>query len=234
MTTEASAAKRRWAVAIAAGAAVTVLLGLLARAPRTPAPLPAAAKPKLILAPADTLRREETALRDPATLYLPTPWNSRPVPPPRDPGVAFASYPPEPRFALEGLGVQLPDEAPLRPADVLISHPPGNPLLGLGRTDTPVRALASRGAYVEIAAAGTGERVFSGVLAGAHPPDGGALWQPLEFIAAVDAKGLVGPLALAEPSNVDAINGYFDDYLTVTFRVGERLAPGFYRIWVGP
>ena len=87
---------------------------------------------------------------------------------------------------------------------------------------------------MEIAVAGTGNPVFSGVLAGARPPDGGAFWLPLEFIAAVDAEGLVGPLALAKPSNIDAINRYFEDYLSGTFRVGERLAPGFYRIWVGP
>jgi len=234
MATEASAAKRRWAVAIGSGIVVTVLLGALARAPRPPGPTSPAARPMLILAPPDALRREETALRDPAPLFLPTQWNSRPTPPQPDPGVAFTSYPPEPRFVPGKLDVRLPDEVPARPADALVAHTPGNRLLGLGRTDARVSALASRGAYVEIAAAGTGVRIFSGILAGAHPPGGGALWQPLEFIAAVDAEGLVGPLALAEPSNVDAINGYFDDYLSHTFRVGERLSPGFYRIRVGP
>ena len=35
-------------------------------------------------------------------------------------------------------------------------------------------------------------------------------------------------------SDVDAVDAYFERYLTDTFRVGDRLAPGFYRIRVGP
>ena len=234
MKTEASAERRRWVVAIGTGLVVTVLLGALARVPPAPAARPPAARPTIVLAPPDALRREETSLRDPAPLFLPTPWNSRPAAPQPDPGVAFKSYPPEPRFSPESLAIRLPSKVPASPAEALVADPPGNALLGLGRTDAPVPVLAARGAYVEIAVAGTGNPVFSGILEGAHPPDGGAFWLPLEFIAAVDAEGLVGPLALAKPSNLDDINRYFADYLSGTFRVGERLAPGFYRIWVGP
>jgi len=233
MTTEASAEKRRWVAAIAAGVVATVLLAGLFRAPPSAARPAPAVKPTIVLAPTDPLLKEEMALHDRAPLFLPTEWNSRPAPPRRDPGVAFASYPPDLRFAVDGLPLSLlPNDVPARPADELVDNPPGNPLLGLGQTDAPVPVLAPRAAFVEIAAAGTGAPVLSGVLAGAHPPEG-VLWRPLAFIAAVDAAGLVGRLVLAEPSDVDAINVYFERFLTQTFRVGKRLDPGFYVIRVG-
>ena len=236
MQTEESAEKRRWLVAVSAGVVLTALAGALFRAPVTPpAGRPAAPHPSLVLAPADTLLREETALHDPAPLFEPTEWNSRPEPPARDPGIAFASYPPEYTYSPDHLSLTLPSNVPARPAEALVADSPGNPLLGLGRTDTPVPVMAPRGAFVEIVAAGTGISVLSTPLADARPPEGeGVLWRPLEFLAAVDATGLVGPLVLCGPSNIEAVNSYFERYLTQVFRVGDRLAPGFYHIRVGP
>jgi len=233
MKSDASAEKRRWTVAIGMGVAAILVFGSLFRAPR-PRALPApAARPSVILAPPDTLLGEETALRDPAPLSLPTEWNSRPAPPERDPGVAFASYPPETRFTTDALALVLPNDVPPKPAEAQLSNSPGNPLLGLGRTDAPVPVLSARGGLLEIAAAGTGEPVLSAILADAHPPEG-VFWRPLEFIAAVDAAGLVGPLVLSVPSSSDSVNAYFEGYLAQTFRVGERLAPGFYHLRVEP
>lgn len=231
MKTDRSAEKRRWAVAIGAGVVLTALAGALFRAPRTPAVAPAGPRPGIVLAPAETL--EETALHDPAPLFEPTRWNSRPALPARDPGVAFASYPPEYRFAPAGLTLPLPNDVPARPAEALATDSPGNALLGLGRTGAVVPVAASRGAFVQIVAAGTGAPILALPLAGARPPEG-VFWRPLEFLAEVDAAGLVGSLVLSGPSNVDSVNAYFQDYLTRVFRVGDRLAPGFYHIWVGP
>jgi hypothetical protein len=59
-------------------------------------------------------------------------------------------------------------------------------------------------------------------------------WQPMEFLAAVDPAGLVGPLVITEDSRVEEVNTYFRKYLAQTYRIGERLPPGFYRIIVGP
>jgi hypothetical protein len=93
--------------------------------------------------------------------------------------------------------------------------------------------MAPRGAFVQIVAAGTGAPILALPLAGARPPEG-VFWRPLELLAEVDATGLVGPLVLSGPSNVDSVNAYFQDYLVHVFRVGDRLVPGFYHIWVGP
>jgi hypothetical protein len=56
----------------------------------------------------------------------------------------------------------------------------------------------------------------------------------MEFMAAVDASGLVGPLVLTVHSDVAEVDAYFGRYLAETFRIGQRLEPGFYRICVGP
>jgi hypothetical protein len=225
--------RRRWLAAAAAGAVLTAGVAALFRAPGPFAPPPAAPAPWIFLANADSLLREATALHDPAPLFLPTEWNSRPAPPTRDPGVAFSSYAPDYHFPTDGLAVALPRDLPANFADALADNPPGNPLLGLGRSDAPVPSLRPRGAFVEIVAAGTGATVLSTALPDARPPEG-VLWHPLEFLAAVDAAGLVGPLVLTGPSDVDAVNGYFERYLTQTFRVGERLSPGIYHLRIAP
>jgi hypothetical protein len=147
--------------------------------------------------------------------------------------VAFASYPPNLHFPVEGLALPLPSAGPEQPAEALASDPPGNRLMGIGRTDGTAPVLPARGAYIEVTAAGTGSAVLTAELPGAKPPEG-TLWQPLEFVAAVDPAGLVGPLVLAERSDVDAVDAYFERYLTRSFRIGERLPPGFYLVRVGP
>jgi hypothetical protein len=77
-----------------------------------------------------------------------------------------------------------------------------------------------------------GQRLLAQPLADANPP--GAAWQPLEFLVAVDAMGLVGPPILTESSRVAAVDGYFQNYLVKTLHAGQRLAPGFYRVCIGP
>jgi len=53
-------------------------------------------------------------------------------------------------------------------------------------------------------------------------------------MAAVDPAGLVGPVVPTVRSGVSEVDDYFARYLEETLRVGQRLAPGFYRISVGP
>jgi hypothetical protein len=53
-------------------------------------------------------------------------------------------------------------------------------------------------------------------------------------VAAIDPTGLAAPLTITTRSGVDEVDAYFQNFLARTLRVGERLAPGFYRISVGP
>ena len=233
MDARAPFGKRRWAAAGVAAVALALLVAALFRAPAPALSHSPGATPIVILAAPDTLLKDETALHDPAPLFLPTQWNSRPEVRLGEPGGSFAAYPAEFHFDADALRIPLPNDVPARPADALTGNPPGNMLLGIGRTDDRVPILASRGAFLEIVAAGTGAPVFSSPLAGASPPQA-AFWRPLEFTAAVDAAGLVGPLVLSVGSDVEAVDAYFGRYLVQTFQVGKRLAPGFYRIRVGP
>ena len=177
-----------------------------------------------------------TMLRDPTPLFLPTEFNSsRKDYRPREPGGGFSGYPAELTFSESELQLHLPPAAtvPAQPADALAGDPPGAPYLGFGRTDMVVEPLAPRGAYVEIVDSGSGRSVFSRALSDARPP-ASQPWRPMEFMAAVDAAGLVGPLVLTVHSNVSEVDAYFARFLAEELRVGQRLEPGFYRICVGP
>ena len=58
-------------------------------------------------------------------------------------------------------------------------------------------------------------------------------WGPLEFMAAVDAAGLVRPLVATARSGT-AADGFFGHPVGGTSGSGNWLPPGFYRVWVGP
>jgi hypothetical protein len=178
-----------------------------------------------------------TMLRDPAPLFLPTDFNSsRKSYVPKEPGGAFGGFQPEYVFDPSQLVLNLPPAAaiPGSPAEALAGDPPGAPFIGFDRADPVVEPLGPRTAYVEVVNAGTGRSVFGEAVGDAHPPQTSIPWQPMEFIAAVDSAGLVGPVMPTARSGVDEVDAYFGRYLAETLRLGQRLAPGFYRISVGP
>jgi hypothetical protein len=212
-----------------------VWLALLVRVPGPPKgpESPAVRSPVGLV---DPVVIQGTMLFDLTPLFLPTEFNSsRKDYVPREPGSAFAGFPEKLTFAKSGLELDLPPAAavPANPAEALFDDPPGAPFIGFGRSDIKVEPLPLRGAYVEIVEAGSGRRMFGQAVADAHPPSTGP-WKPMEFIAAVDAAGLVGPVVPTTSSENGAVDDYFGRYLAETLRVGQRLAPGFYRISVGP
>lgn len=242
--------KRRWAWAVGLGmvatAAIVALLGELKPTPPA-APSPGARRSiELQKLDANSALNDAATLLDPTPLFLPTKYNSAQKDvAPLEPGGTFQSYriPPKWNFAEAGPEFKLPPpvEAPARPTEALAADAPGVLLLGFGRAETSVPALSVRGAFVEIVAAGTGQPALPvqrlaqmQALAAAARPPGGRTWQPMEFLAVVNATGLVGPLVPTARSGVEEVDVYFQNYLVRTLRVGERLAPGFYRIGVGP
>ena len=186
------------------------------------------------------LKKNDAALTDPTPLFLPTEWNAAQDPLPqsanREPGSTFAGYPAKLKFAQNELALDLPApvEVPATTAVALGAGRAPQTFLGLNPDAKPIKQLAARKAFIEIVSARDGSPVMAKTLADANPPENQAGWQPMEFLVAVDAMGLVGPPILTESSRVPGVDGYFRIYLEKTLRVGQRLAPGFYRISVGP
>ncbi|HVU34310.1 MAG TPA: hypothetical protein VHE61_12805 [Opitutaceae bacterium] len=240
MTAAMRGAKRRWMVSAAGAALLTALCLLLIRVPAEPRPNAPDERPRppILVNPGS---QDELAMNDLTPLFLPTRYNAGPA--------AMAA--PRPgrglldrdavrlKFNEDDPALPMPPAArvPATAADVL-ADTPGPLAFGMGRTDFAVRAAAPHEAYVDVFAIDTGERVFAHTLAiDAHPPaagHGNTGWTPLVFSAAVDPAGLVGPLTLVTSSGVEEVDNYFRNYLARTFRLGDRLSPGFYRVVVGP
>ena len=233
-----------WFAATLAGVAVVGLFTLLFRVPAAiPAPeKPAAAQPPVHLNGAhsndkNALFSEDETLLDPTPLFVPTRWNSSgnaiavPVP-----GRQFSGYPAEPHFNDSKLEVLLPApvETPGRAEDVITGTPSGAPFLGMGERDMPLPPLPARAACVEIFESTSGRLVLGKVIEASVRAPGGDTWRPMEFIAAVDSAGLVGPLVRTVDSGVEEVDDFFAHYLAQNLKVGHRLEPGFYRISVGP
>jgi len=214
---------------------VIVWLAFLVRVPGPPPPTAREAT-RSPVGLVDPVVIEGTMLFDLTPLFLPTEFNSSRKPyVPREPGAAFTGFPANLTFAASGLALHLPPAAavPENPAEALAGDPPGAPFIGFGRSNLKVETLPPREAYVEIVDAGNGRRVFGQPVADAHPPTS-APWKPMEFMAAVDSAGLVGSVVPTVRSGIGEVDDYFARYLAETLRVGQRLAPGFYRISVGP
>jgi hypothetical protein len=224
-----------WAVASITGIIVLVWLAFLVRVPEPPAAASPAKPPAVGLV--DPVAITGTMLIDPTPLFLPTDFNSSRIDyVPREPSGAFAGFPAKLTYSEAELQLDLPPSAvvPATPADALAGDPPGAPFIGFHRADPIMEVVIPRAAYVEIMNSGTGRRVFGEPVMDAHPPASVRPWDPMEFMAAVDSAGLVGPVVPTVRSGVAEVDAYFSHYLAETLRVGQRLEPGFYRIIVGP
>lgn len=187
---------------------------------------------------ADALLGEEATLFDPTPMFLPTEWNSGQNALPanliRIPGRSFENYPPKLTYRESSLALSMPSdrESPDQAIEVLAMLDLESPLMALGKTEGSLAKLDVRDAQIEVAIAKTGQRVLMAAVQGAAVS--GDVWQPLELLVAVDAAGVVGAPVITQRSGSEQVDRFFKDYLAKTMRVGERLAPGVYRILVGP
>jgi hypothetical protein len=202
--------------------------------PRTASNHPAAAA-KVELAPTgDSLLNEEVALRDPTPLFLPTQWNAV-EDAVREPGGSFKSYAPNLTFpdAQLKLDVAPLAQVPSKTADAFAIDRPDRPYAGFGRTDTAIAPLPIRGGFVVVTKAESGEVVLQQSVLDDRPPAEGT-WEPLEFLVGVDPAGIINTPVLTESSRVAAVDAFFQTYAVKQLHLGERLAPGIYRISIGP
>lgn len=188
--------------------------------------------------------QEELALRDPTPLFLPTRWNSGQaslrVDLHREPSARFGNFEPKYVFAEEDPVINIPEPTTvprdaLSVVDATIDAPS---FRELSQRELGLPPLPARVAQFEVRAAGTGRLLFADVLAGqvVQPPAEvlREFWAPVEMLLAVDAAGVVGRPAVVATSGAEAVDAWALDVLLKQAHIGARLAPGFYRIVIGP
>ena len=181
--------------------------------------------------------RERAELFDPTPLFFPTEWNFgqqvfqetlR-----RQPGRIFGSFEPKLTFAEQSLkpyGAEVA-QASEKLTDVLAQ---GNeaPFAGIGQIEAAAPPLPGRSGFMEVRGFGADKPVLKEAFnLNALPRQD---YAPLEFLIVVSPMGLVGEPLLAMGSGWDEVDTFFRDYLVKSYRVGERLNPGRYRVLVGP
>ena len=234
-------------VVFAAGA-LAVLFRPLGRVRETaqPAPPPRVAVTRLepygtgFETAGNRLLQEQATIFDPKPLFLPTPWNAgqRPLPATvlRQRGQVFSDIEARPVFGEGELALPLASAQvlPGRQAD-LLRGAPRDPLLAFGREDLPQNPLPSRQGLVEVRRLDTGNVVLVQTIEdGVALPASRLDWQPAEFLVTVTAAGLLGRPVDTASSDIEEVDAFFRDYLVKTLHLGERLAPGMYRVVVGP
>lgn len=184
----------------------------------------------------DQLLRERAELLDPTPLFFPTEWNYGQQPlresSRKQPGQFFGSFPPKPTVNEQNIS-SYGTEAPVVPeklADVLVQ---GNeaPFAGLGQIDRQQTSLPIRSGYLEVRDLNNKDTIISQPLSGLVLPR--ADFAPVEFLVVVGNGGLIGEPVLATGSGWEEVDNFFRAYLVKSYRLGERLQPGRYRVVVG-
>lgn len=235
--------KRRFWIGLLGGLVATGVWWFRAQdKPAAPVGVVAVARPFVQIAGAgtgatDRLMREKADFFDPTPLFFPTEWNYGQMPLRADLrqglGQVFVSFPP--LFTATEENIQnyaaTTTAAPESLAEVLSS---GNqtPFAGMGQVDDPRPPLAERGAFLAIRRFGDKDNAIAQVLS--DLPWRAMDYEPLEYMITVSPAGLVGDLVIVKGSGAEEVDVFFRDYLVKTYRVGERLAPGSYQVWIGP
>jgi hypothetical protein len=189
----------------------------------------------------DQILRERAELFDPTPLFFPTQWNfgQRPLPESmrRQPGQVFENFGANFTFqeqAIKAYGVEAA-AATERVEDVLVQ---GNeaPFGGMGQVDVSRQPLAERNGFLEVKELIDGKIIMEQALTGIKLPR--LDFAPMEFLILVSNAGIVGEPVLMTGSRWEEVDeevdAFFRSYLVKTFRLGERLSPGRYRVLVGP
>ena len=234
--------RRVWVSLLFAGTAVgSWWLWTGSAIPVAPAKIQAS-RPSILLAPTakgsrDSALREQAEYMDPTPLFFPTKWNygqgglRDSVKP--QPGQIFGWI--EPKFVFSDQDITSHLSEPvvdsIHLADVVKS---GNeaPFAGIGESDTKPFVLPERGGFLEVTDLRNGKTVIAQKLG--EIPGVGPDFTPAEFLVSVGRAGLVASPVLMGSTGREETENILRTYLAKSFRVGERLAPGMYRILIGP
>lgn len=255
MATRAKAADHaRWAIAGAAGMAaafgVVSIFGIPEAGTPMPHPQRREVRVQRVAADSATLGAAST-LRDLTPLFLPTARNAalaRLAPRAVEPAFYQAPVAAPERAVAAWHFDRLPPPVTLKDGRIPVDAA-GDPVLlrnflddaaveslarGIGRDPVAVGELVPRGGVVEVVTAGDGRSVLSEPLDAKVRPPTDKVWQPLVLLANVGSTGLMTRPTFSVSSGIREVDDFFENYLARTFRIGERLPPGFYRITVAP
>ena len=181
--------------------------------------------------------RERAEYFDPTPLFFPTEWNfgqgALRESMKRQPGDVFGSI--DAQFVFGEQNIK-PYNAGLAAQTFslaeVVAASNETPFGGMGESEAKPVVLAGRSGFLEVRTVSDGKPILEQTLVGvsiAH-----ADFAPLEFLVVVGNSGMITEPILVSRSGWEDVDGYFRTYLLKTFRAGERLAPGMYRILIGP
>lgn len=189
-----------------------------------------------VTAAGEQVLREKAELMDPTPLFFPTEWNygQRPLREGslKQPGQVFGSFEPKLTVGEQNIanyGAEA-TAVPEKLVDVLVQ---GNeaPFAGMGQIDAQRSTLSVRSGYIEVQRYKDGEIIISQQLSGINAPR--TDFAPVEFLVVVGSAGLIGEPVLTSGSGWEEVDNFFRAYLVKSYRLGERLRPGQYRVSVG-
>jgi len=187
-------------------------------------------------ATSDQVLRERAELLDPTPLFFPTERNygrqSRQTGSLRQPGQVFGNFEPKLSAGEQNMAAFRGEDAPVpEKLSDLLAHGSEAHFAGIGQIDRQRSTLPIRAAFVEVRDLKTGNLIISQPLNGILPPRPD--FAPVEFLVTVSSAGLVGEPVLTSGSEGEDVDNFFRDYLVQSYRLGERLRPGRYRVVVG-
>ncbi|MEO6996384.1 MAG: hypothetical protein ABI273_22465 [Lacunisphaera sp.] len=199
---------------------------------------PSANHPSVVLAaalkgPGDSALREQAEYMDPTPLFFPTKWNFVPENIIRQPGQIFGWIEPKLVF-LEPNIKSNSAESPTSAANLAEIVKSGNeaPFAGIGERNIVPVVLDERGGFLEISRLRDGKTIIAQKLE--NIPGLDANFSPFEFLISVCPSGLNADPIVMNGSGREEMEVFLRTFLAKSFRVGERLAPGTYRILIGP
>lgn len=154
----------------------------------------------------------------------------------RVPGDAFDLFQPEMTYSTTSLAplVTLPHVAPDSPLAALRTGD-RTQFSEFGRSDRTVVERPAVAGFLTVRSLQDGRVIWRQVME--LPAEAPLLrqdWAPAEFTIAVAPAGVVGSPVLAKSSTQEDVDRFLRAYLGRDAHLGERLAPGFYRVGVSP
>jgi hypothetical protein len=102
----------------------------------------------------------------------------------------------------------------------------------MGEREVSPVVLGERGGFLEISSLRDGKTVIAQKIE--KIPGMDSDFSPFEFLLSVSPAGLTTDPILMSGARREEIEVFLRTYLAKSFRVGERLASGRYRVLIGP